>query len=68
MTLKALLAAKTGEAISTRVVEMNEQDLKSRRSLLKKVSRKWSAVWAITSASQISSHSVFPAKEIFYED
>ena len=27
MTFKALLAAKTGEAISTRVVEMNEQDL-----------------------------------------
>src|SRR5437667_12475922 len=29
MTFKALLAAKTGEAISTRVVEMNEQDLMS---------------------------------------
>ena len=29
MTFKALLAAKTREAISTRVVEMNEQDLKS---------------------------------------
>ena len=27
MTFKALLATKTGEAISTRVVEMNEQDL-----------------------------------------
>jgi len=27
MTFKALLAAKAGEAISTRVVEMNEQDL-----------------------------------------
>src|SRR5512145_2268860 len=27
MTFNALLAAKTGEAISTRVVEMNEQDL-----------------------------------------
>ncbi len=27
MTFTALLAAKAGEAISTRVVEMNEQDL-----------------------------------------
>ena len=27
MTFKALLAAKTGETISTRVVEMNQQDL-----------------------------------------
>ena len=29
MTFKVLLAAKTGDAISTRVVEMNEQDLMS---------------------------------------
>jgi len=29
MTFKALLATKTGKAISTHVVEMNEQDLMS---------------------------------------